>query len=76
MIHDMPAHMNTESRRRASAAYHAKREASGLKKVTLWLSEPARERLEALREEYGSKDAAAETAIMALPSTSMQGEKQ
>lgn len=58
--------MNTDSRRRASASYHAKREAMGLKKVTLWLSPAARDRLEAAREEYGSKDAAAEAAIMAL----------
>lgn len=62
----MPAHMNTESRRRASAAYHAKREAIGLKKVTLWLSPEARERLEELRAEYGSKDAAADAAILRL----------
>lgn len=62
----MPAHMSSESQRRASAAYHAKREAMGLKKVTLWLSPEAREKLEAAREEYGSKDAAAEAAIMAL----------
>jgi hypothetical protein len=63
---DMPAHMNTESRRRASAAYHAKREAEGLKKVTLWLSEAARVKLDEKRIEYGSKDAAAEAAILAL----------
>lgn len=60
----MPARMNTESRRRASAAYHAKREAAGLKKVTLWLSPAARDALEALKARHGSKDAAAEAAIM------------
>ena len=60
----MPALMNTESRRKASAAYHAKREAAGLKKVTLWLSPAARGALEAMREEHGSKDAAAEAAIL------------
>lgn len=64
--HDMPAGMNTESRRRASAAYHAKREAAGLKKVTLWLSPAAREKLETLKAKHGSKDAAAEAAIMGL----------
>lgn len=58
--------MNTESRRRASATYHAKRAEAGLKKVTLWLGPEARDKLEALREEYGSKDAAAEAAIKAL----------
>lgn len=62
----MQAHMNTESRRKASAAYHAKREAAGLKKVTLWLSPEARDKLEAVREQYGSKDAAAEAAILKL----------
>lgn len=66
LISDMPAHMNTESRRKASTAYHAKRTADGLKKVTLWLSEAARDRLDLKREEYGSKDAAAEAAILAL----------
>lgn len=62
----MPAHMNTESRRKASATYHAKREAAGLKKVTLWLGPEAREALEALKVEHGSKDAAAEAAIRKL----------
>lgn len=62
----MPARMNTESRRKASAAYHAKREAAGLKKVTLWLSPGAREALDAMREAHGSKDAAADAAILAL----------
>ena len=60
---DMPAHMNTESRRKASATYHAKREAAGLKKVTLWLSPEAREMLERMKGEHGSKDAAADHAI-------------
>lgn len=65
----MPARMNTESRRRASAAYHAKREAAGLKKVTLWLSPAARQALEDAKLDYGSKDAAAEAAILALTPT-------
>jgi len=60
----MPARMNTESRRRASAAYHAKREAAGLKKVTLWLSPEARDALDAMKGTHGSKDAAAEAAIL------------
>lgn len=64
----MPAHMNTEARRKASAAYHAKREEAGLKKVTLWLSREAREALEQLKAEHGSKDAAADTAIKQLAS--------
>ena len=55
--------MNTDSRRRASAAYHAKRKAAGLQKVTLWLSEEARDELKRLGEVYGSKDRGAEIAI-------------
>lgn len=62
----MQARMNTDARRQASAAYHAKREAAGLKKVTLWLSPAARDALEALKQTHGSKDAAAEAAILAL----------
>lgn len=58
--------MNTDARRKASAAYHAKRENEGLKKVTLWLSPEARVKLEALKLTHGSKDAAAEAAIKAL----------
>ena len=55
-----------EARRQSSRAYHAKREAAGLKKVTLWLSPEARSVLDAKRTEYGSKDAAAEAAIRKL----------
>ena len=58
--------MNTDARRKASAAYHAKRTGAGLRKVTLWLSPEARDKLEAARAEYGSKDAAAEAAIRKL----------
>lgn len=60
------ASMNTDARRKASAAYHAKRTESGLRKVTLWLSPEARAALEALKTEHGSKDAAADTAIRRL----------
>lgn len=62
---DMQARMNTDARRRASAAYHAKREAEGLKKVTLWLSPEARFKLDALKATAGSKDKAANDAILA-----------
>lgn len=58
--------MNTDARRKASAAYHAKRTEAGLRKVTLWLSPEAREALEALKSKHGSKDAAADAAILAL----------
>lgn len=66
----MQACMNTDSRRRASAAYHAKREAEGLKKVTLWLGPEARAKLDALKVEAGSKDKAAERAIMVYGASS------
>lgn len=62
---DMPACMNTDARRKASAAYHAKRTEAGLRKVTLWLSPEAREALEVMKDRHGSKDAAADTAIIA-----------
>lgn len=55
--------MQTDAARRASRAYHAKREAAGLKKVTLWLSPEARELLGA--QPGKSKDAAADEAIRA-----------
>lgn len=58
--------MNTDARRKASAAFHAKRKAAGLRKVTLWLSPEAREALEVLKVEHGSKDAAADAAIRRL----------
>lgn len=58
--------MNSDARRRASAAYHAKRKAAGLKKVTLWLDEEARDVLADAAGDYGSKDAAAQAAIKAL----------
>jgi hypothetical protein len=61
----MPS-VNTDARRKASAAYHAKRADAGLKKVTLWLSDEARETLDKLKAEHGSKDKAAEAAILAL----------
>lgn len=57
--------MNTDARRKASATYHAKRVDAGLRKVTVWLSPEAREKLERLKAKHGSKDAAAELAIMA-----------
>lgn len=57
--------MSTEAQRRASAAYHAKREAAGLRKVTLWLSPEARAKLDKMKDAHGSKDAAADFAIIA-----------
>lgn len=57
--------MNTEAARKASRAYHAKREAAGLRKVTLWLSPEARAILDKAKAGAGSKDAAADEAIRA-----------
>lgn len=56
-----------EARRAAVRDYHARRAESGLKKVTLWLSPEARFKLDALKAAAGSKDKAAELAIMAWP---------
>ena len=60
--------MNTPARRNASAAYFKKREAAGLKRVTVWLSPAARAALERLGEIHGSKDAAVEAALAAADS--------
>lgn len=57
--------MNTETRRRASAAYHAKRTAEGKRKVTIWLSEVDRVKLDAFRGMLGSKDAVISAALAA-----------
>lgn len=61
--------MNTDAQRKASAAYHAKRAEAGLRKVTLWLSPEARDALDKLKAEHGSKDKAAEAAILARATT-------
>jgi hypothetical protein len=59
--------MTEESRRQSVRDYHARRALSGDRKVTVWLSEGARERLSALAKEYSmSKDKVAEFAICAL----------
>lgn len=60
--------MTTESKRASVKAYHARRTATGARKVTVWLSEEARERLSEMAKVAGSKDAAAERAIMMAPS--------
>lgn len=67
--------MNTESARRASRAYHAKREAAGLKKVTLWLSPEAREILDRAKSAARSKDAVADEAIRAHYARIVGGER-
>lgn len=57
--------MNTDARRKASAAYHAKRTAEGARKVTVWLSLEAQAALAALATLHGSKDAAVCAALIA-----------
>lgn len=59
----MPKVSQTDARRAASAAYHAKRKEAGMKKVTVWLSPEAQEALERLKDKHGSKDKAVETLI-------------
>lgn len=59
--------MTTPARRQSVRDYHARRTATGARKVTVWLSEGARGRLTALAKEYGmSKDRVAEFAICAI----------
>ena len=56
--------MNTDARRKASAAYHAKLKADGLAKVTLWLHPDTRAELSRIAEAYGcSQSWAAALAI-------------
>ena len=56
--------MNTDARRKASAAFHAKRTAEGYRKVTLWLHDDTREELARIAKASDcSKDRAAEMAI-------------
>lgn len=61
--------MNTESRRRASANYHAKRERYGIKRATWWSTTETRDALDVLAERFGTKDAAINAAILALLET-------
>lgn len=58
--------MNTETRRAASRTYHAKREAVGLKKVTVWLSADGRATLARLAPQFGSRDAVVELALLGM----------
>lgn len=55
--------MNTDARRKASAAYHAKRTSEGAKKVTVWLGPEALAALATLATAHGSKDAAVCAAL-------------
>lgn len=66
--------MNTDARRKSSAAYHAKRTEEGLRKVTLWLSPEARFKLDALKAAAGSKDKAADAAILAWDGPNAPGD--
>lgn len=63
MTESKPKVSPTEARRKASAAYHEKRKASGMKKVTVWLSADAQAALERMKDQHGSKDAVIETLL-------------
>ena len=55
--------MNTDARRRASAAFHAKREADGYRKVTVWMHPDTREELDRLAKLHGSREEVIRTCI-------------
>jgi hypothetical protein len=57
--------MTTDAARRAAEALNKRREAEGLKRVTVWLSSEARLKLDALKKAAGSKDKVADAAILA-----------
>ncbi len=60
----MPAPMNTDSRRKASADFHAKRKAEGWRKATHWLSPEAQAALEKLKAGGKSADTALNEALV------------
>lgn len=64
----MPAPMNTDSRRKASADFHAKRKADGWKKSTHWLSPEAQAALEKLKAGGKSADTALNEALISAAS--------
>lgn len=57
--------MTTEAAKRAADALNKRREAEGMKRVTVWLSAEARFKLDALKKAAGSKDRVADAAILA-----------
>lgn len=59
--------MTLASRRQSVRDYHARRTLTGDRKVTVWLSSEARDKLALLAKDTGSKDRAAERAIMMTP---------
>lgn len=59
--------MNTDSRRKASADFHAKRKAAGWKKVTVWLPPEALAQLAKLKAAHGSNDGAVQALLNAKP---------
>ncbi len=62
----MPIRENTESRKRASRAYQARRKAAGWVYAGVWLHPFTVERLKALSLVYDSRDAAIEAAVGAF----------
>lgn len=59
--------MNTDTRRKASATYHAKRREAGWKKVTVWLPPEGLEQLAKLKAAHGSNDAAVQALLKSEP---------
>lgn len=57
------ASINTDARRRASAAFHAKRIAEGWRKMTFWVSPSTQKYLELLKATHGTLDKVLEAAI-------------
>ncbi len=58
--------MTKPAQLRAAAAYFKRREAAGMKRVTVWLAPGVRDVLDKLGAIYGSKDEAVSRALMML----------
>lgn len=56
--------MPTPAQSRAAAAHKAKRQEAGEKVVSVWLSEVARDRLDALTEKHGTRQKALEALLL------------
>jgi hypothetical protein len=61
----MPPRMNSESRRKASAKFHAERKAAGWRKATIWLDPESVARVDALKSSVGGADEVHRQAIKA-----------
>ncbi len=58
--------MTSKAQKRASAAFHAKREAQGFRKVTIWTAPATRATLDKLAKVHGSKEAVIAALLGAL----------